>query len=56
VRLGRGDAAGALGVITHLPKTPILMDNGLRVSCAQVELVTGEKITAPLANLEVTGA
>lgn len=56
VRLARGDAAGAIGVITNLPKTPILMDNGLRVSCAQVELVTGEKITAPLANLEVTGA
>ncbi|MBK8024566.1 MAG: hypothetical protein IPK19_24840 [Chloroflexi bacterium] len=56
VRLSRGDAAGSMGVITNLPKTPILMDNGLRVPCAQVELATGEKLTAPLANLEVTGA
>lgn len=56
VRLTRGDSGGAMGVITNLPKTPILMDNGLRVACAVVELATGEKITAPLANLEVTGA
>ncbi|MCK6577837.1 MAG: hypothetical protein L6Q98_07000 [Anaerolineae bacterium] len=56
VRLARGDSAGSMGVIVNLPKTPILMDNGLRVPCAQVELATGEKITAPLANLEVTGA
>ncbi len=56
VRLARGESAGAMGRIINLPKTPVLMDNGLRVQCAQVELATGEKIIAPLANLEVSGA
>jgi hypothetical protein len=55
VRLTRPPNAGQVGKIINLPKTPILLENGLRVPCAQVELITGEKVTAPLANLEVFG-
>lgn len=55
VRLTRPPFAGATGRILNLPKTPQLLDNGLRVLCAQVELVTGEKVTVPLANIEVFG-
>ncbi len=56
VRVLRGEGASSIGTITHLPKTPILMDNGLRVPCAVVTLTTGEQITAPLANIEHVGA
>jgi hypothetical protein len=55
VRLTRDPHAGVVGQITHLPKTPQLLENGLRVLCAQVDLVTGEKMLVPLANLEVFG-
>jgi hypothetical protein len=55
VRLARGNFAGSIGQITALAKTPVLLENGLRVHCAQVELVTGEKLTVPLENLEVFG-
>jgi len=56
VRLLRGDVPGSIGTITNLPKMPIIMDNGLRMACAVVTLTTGEQVTTPLANLEVTGA
>jgi hypothetical protein len=55
VRLTRVPNLGVLGTIVNLPKTPVLLENGLRAVCAQVELVTGEKVTVPLANLEVLG-
>jgi hypothetical protein len=55
VRMTRGSMAGLVGQIVHLPKTPYLLDNGLRVPCAQVQLVTGESAFIPLANLEVFG-
>jgi len=55
VRLTRAPHIGSIGEITHLPKTPRLLDNGLRVPCAQVVLVTGESVMVPLANLEVLG-
>jgi len=55
VRLTRPPNSGVTGRVIHLPKTPQLLDNGLRVPCAQVETVTGEKVTVPLANLEVFG-
>jgi hypothetical protein len=56
VRVLRGEGASSIGTISHLPKTPIVMDNGLRVPCAIVTLTTGEQITAPLANIEHVGA
>jgi hypothetical protein len=55
VRLTRPPFGGQVGKIINLPKTPNLLENGLRVMCAQVELVTGEKVLIPLANLEVFG-
>ncbi len=57
VRLARGDHAGFVGEIVDLPNTPVLLDNGLRVRCAQVQLITtGERLTVPLENLEISGA
>jgi hypothetical protein len=55
VRLTRAPHAGSIGEITHLPKTPQLLDNGLKVPCAQIALVTGESVRVPLANLEILG-
>jgi hypothetical protein len=55
VRLTRGEHAGMSGQITDLPKMPHLLDNGLRLPCAQVQLITGESTFVPLANLEVFG-
>ncbi|MBI1258761.1 MAG: hypothetical protein GC204_14930 [Chloroflexi bacterium] len=55
VRLTRGAYSGMSGYVIGLPKEPVSLDNGLRVACAQVELVTGEKINVPLANIEVSG-
>ncbi|MBI1281932.1 MAG: hypothetical protein GC179_27655 [Anaerolineaceae bacterium] len=55
VRLTRIPHLGDVGTVVNLPKTPILLENGLQVLCAEVESVTGEKIIVPLANLEVFG-
>ena len=55
VRLTREPHLGSVGDVTDLPKTPQLLENGLRVPCARVLLVTGESIPVPLANLEVLG-
>ena len=56
VRLTRGDSAGMIGRIISLPKDPVSLDNGLHVPGAEVELVTGGKVTVPLANIESSGA
>lgn len=57
--LRRGDPvrllSGATGKVSDLPKTPILLENGLRMMCAQVELGGGEKVTVPLANIDYLG-
>lgn len=55
VRIVRAPHLGATGRIVDLPKTPYLLDNGLRTHAAQVELVTGETVPVPLANLEYYG-
>jgi hypothetical protein len=55
VRLIGGASAGMVGHVIDLPKEPVLLDNGLRVPCAEVELVTGERMSVPLANIEVSG-
>jgi hypothetical protein len=56
VRLWGGDVSGILGTVVNLPNEPVLLDNGLRVPCALVEL-GGDKrqLFVPLANLEVIG-
>ncbi|GAB4513229.1 MAG: hypothetical protein OHK0046_13840 [Anaerolineae bacterium] len=53
VRVTRDPYLGQTGQVVDLPKTPTLLDNGLRVSCAHVELVTGDTVAVPLANLEI---
>jgi hypothetical protein len=55
VRMTRGDHAGVVGKISDLPKTPHLLENGLRVPCARVEMLTGKTAYVPLSNLEVFG-
>lgn len=55
VRVTSGTHAGAVGRISSLPKTPQMLDNGLRVVCASVELTSGERVTVPLANIEFIG-
>lgn len=55
VRLTRGPYAGSVGQVVHLPKTPYLLENGLRVPCAQVQISTSESAFVPVANLEIFG-
>jgi len=55
VRLASGTQAGSVGRVVSLPEMPILMDNGLRVRCAEVELISREKLMIPLVNLESSG-
>lgn len=55
VRITRQPHIGETGKVVNLPKSPVLLDNGLRVPCAQVELTAGETLYVPLANLEVLG-
>jgi hypothetical protein len=55
VRVTRMPYAGQVGQIVNLPKSPVLLDNGLRVMCAQVALTGGDKVLTPLANLEIFG-
>jgi hypothetical protein len=55
VRLTRMPYAGQVGQIANLPKSPVLLDNGLRAMCAQVMLVSGDKVFVPLENLEIFG-
>jgi hypothetical protein len=56
VRVAWGSRAGMVGHVMNLPKVPVLLDNGLKVVCAQVQLITGEVIEVPLANIEVSGS
>ena len=46
---------GVLGTVVELPYNPLLLDNGLCVKCAVVELMAGEYVHIPLANLELGG-
>lgn len=55
VRATRDPHNGLTGRVVDLPKMPVLLENGLRIPCAQVELIIGETVYIPLANLEVLG-
>lgn len=55
VRVFGGEYSGQLGNVVNLPNEAVLLDNGLRVPCALVELSGDRRIFAPLANLEVIG-
>ncbi|MFW5771717.1 MAG: hypothetical protein ACOCZH_00235 [Phototrophicaceae bacterium] len=55
VRVTREPYLGLTGQVLELPSSPVLLPNGLRVPCARVELVSGEKADVPVADLEVMG-
>ncbi len=55
VNVVRGDGTTVTGRVNDLPNTPVMLDNGLRVAGAVVQLATGETLNVPLANLEVYG-
>ncbi len=55
VRITRAPWDGLLGEIVELPQAPQLVDNGLRLPCAQVRLPDNRTVTVPLANLELLG-
>jgi hypothetical protein len=55
VRVTRDPYQGVLGTVVELPHNPLLLDNGLCVKCAVVELMAGEYVHIPLANLELGG-
>ena len=55
VRLTREPHLGQMGKVVELPRQPIPLANGLRVKGARVELITGETIAVPFANLELAG-
>jgi hypothetical protein len=55
VKVTRAPYEGQTGKIVELPPAPVLLDNGLRILCARVELTIGETLYIPRANLEVLG-
>jgi hypothetical protein len=55
VRVARADGASVFGNVIAVPRDPMTLENGLRTECAQIELVTGERIFVPLENLEIPG-
>jgi hypothetical protein len=55
VRITRDPYAGVLGTVVELPSHPVVLENGLRVKCAYVEIMAGQEVAVPLANLEVAG-
>lgn len=55
VRIIREPYMGQTGQIIDLPNQPTLLDNGLRVKCACVELLPDDRVAIPLASLELAG-
>lgn len=55
VRVSRAPYLGQVGRIVDLPDAPILLETGLRLPCARVDLSLGGVATLPLANLELVG-
>lgn len=55
VRITRQPHLGQIARVAELPSQPLVLPNGLRVMGAQVELISGEIVNIPLANLELAG-
>ncbi|MBC8170165.1 MAG: hypothetical protein H7X77_00775 [Anaerolineae bacterium] len=55
IRITREPYMGQTGKILDLPKSPVLLENGLRVLSAHIEFSGGEAVYVPLANLEILG-
>jgi len=55
VRITRQPHLGQIARVAELPNQPLVLPNGLRVMGARVELISGEFVNIPLANLELAG-
>lgn len=55
VRITRPPYLGQMAKVADLPEQTLLLPNGLRVAGARVELISGETVNIPLANLELAG-
>ena len=55
VRITRDPYLGQIGRIDDIPNQMLDLPNGLRVAGARVELISGETVNIPLANLELAG-
>lgn len=55
VRLTRAPWDGMVGVVKGLPQAPQVIENGLRVPCASVQLDDERRVMVPMANLELLG-
>jgi hypothetical protein len=56
VRITRAPYTGLVGRVIEQPERPIALENSLRLPCALVEIMLGERVYVPLANLELAGA
>ena len=55
VRITRAPFLGLVGKVTGLPKTPQVIENGLRLPVGTISLPSGRTVTVPLVNLELFG-
>jgi hypothetical protein len=55
VRITRMPLQGKVGRVRKLVESPRIVDNGLRLAGAEVQLQNGEIVFVPLANLETLG-
>jgi len=55
VRVARADGVSIFGKVISVPRNPVMLENGLKLQCAQIETVSGERIFAPLSNIEIPG-
>jgi hypothetical protein len=56
LRITREPYVGAIARVVDVPRAPVALENGLRVPCARVELLSnGRQVFVPIANLEFLG-
>ncbi|MFN8420649.1 MAG: hypothetical protein U0528_15615 [Anaerolineae bacterium] len=55
VRIARAPLRGRSGRVKRIVETPRLVENGLRFPGAEIELLNGQTVFVPLANLEMLG-
>jgi hypothetical protein len=53
VRLTRAPYLGAVGTVAALPSGVVRFPNGVRAPAVDVRLESGERVTVPVANVEV---
>ncbi|NJL95832.1 MAG: hypothetical protein HC915_19920 [Anaerolineae bacterium] len=55
VRVRRAPYLGRVGEVLEVLDQPVVLENGLRVLCAQVKFPSGDRAIVPLANLDSLG-